>query len=168
MMPDTWISPDYPGTNYGSTARAHLQGSWTPDRLLFLPDLTSLPAGATVQSARLEVYAYQANGSGNTLAAHRILVPWSASTATFTQPWGPSGMQPGTHYASTPVGTASAGGVGWLGVDVTSAVQAWRTGTPNQGLMLRLSAGAPNAHYWVNLAEYGTASLRPQLTITYR
>lgn len=167
-MPDTWISPDYSGTNFGSTARAHLQGSYTPDRLLFLPSLAGLPAGASVQSARLEVYAYRANGSGNTLAAHRILVPWSASTATYAQPWGPSGMQAGTHYAATPVGTATAGGVGWLGVDVTSAVQAWRAGTPNHGLMLRLSAGAPNAHYWVNLAEYGTSSLRPQLTITYR
>jgi hypothetical protein len=167
-MPDTWISPDYAGTNFGSTAQAHLQGSYTPDRLLFSPSLANLPAGASIQSATLEVYAYQASGSSNTLAAHRILVPWTASTATYAQPWGQSGMQAGTHYAATPVGTATAGGVGWLRVDVTSAVQAWRTGTANHGLMLRLSGGAPNAHYRVNLAEHGTASLRPQLTIRYR
>lgn len=167
-MPDTWISPDYPNTNFGSTSQAHLQGAYTPDRLLFLPSLASVPAGATIQSARLEVYAYQANSSGNTLAAHRMLVPWSASTATYVQPWGQTGMQAGTHYAATPVGTSTEGGVGWLSVDVTAAVQAWRSGTPNNGLMLRLSGGAPNAHYRVDLGEYGTASLRPQLTITYR
>jgi hypothetical protein len=167
-MPDTWISPDYPRTNFGSAAQAHLQGSYTPDRLLFLAGLAGLPNGATVQSATLEVYAYQANSSGNTLAAHQILRSWSPSSATYRQPWAQAGMRPGTDYAATPVGTATVGGVGWLSVDVTPAVQAWQTGTPNRGLMLRQSAGAPNGHYWINLAEHGDQSLRPKLTIRYR
>jgi hypothetical protein len=53
-------------------------------------------------------------------------------------------------------------------VDVTDAVKSWQTGTPNRGLMLRLSAGSPGAHCRVDLAEFGTPALRPKLTIVYK
>jgi hypothetical protein len=31
LMPDTWISPDYSRTNFGSATQAHLQGSYTAE-----------------------------------------------------------------------------------------------------------------------------------------
>jgi hypothetical protein len=167
-MPDTWISPDYPTQNFGSTARAHLQGRYTPDRLLFQPNLTALPAAAQVERATLQVYAYNANSSGNSLAAYQIQTPWNAYVATYRSPWSTPGLQASTDYAATPVGTATIGSTGWLTVDVTPALQSWQAGAPNRGLMLHLSAGAPNAHYRVNLGEYGDGALRPKLTVMYR
>jgi hypothetical protein len=170
---DTWITPDEPGVRHGTWGAAHLQGSYTPDRLLFLPNLSSIPTGATIERATLEVYAYDANSSGNTLAAHQILKSWNVSQATHTHAtsssrWTTAGLGAGTDYATTPVGTATLGGTGWMKVDVTSAVKSWRSGSTNRGLMLRLSAGAPNAHYRVYLAEATNASLRPKLSVVYR
>jgi hypothetical protein len=167
-LTDTWISPDYPTTSFGSTAQAHLQGRYTPDRLLFQPSLDGLPAGAQVERATLQVYAYSSNSSGDTLAAHQLLTPWTASAATYRSPWSAPGLQAGTDYVAAPVGTATVGGSGWLTVDVTAVVQSWQGGAPNRGLMLRLSAGQPNAHYRVDLAEYTSAALRPKLTVSYR
>jgi len=166
QMPDTWISPDYPSLNFGSTGSAHLQGAYTPDRLLFRPNLGALPAGATIQSATLQVYAYSATSSGNMLSAYQVLAPWGSSTATYSSPWSQPGLQAGTDYVAVADGTALLGGAGWLTVDVTAAVRAWQQGASNNGIMLRLSGGAPGAHYRVYMAE-STTNQRPALSISY-
>jgi hypothetical protein len=158
---------------HGTWGSVHLQGSYTPDRLLFLPNLGAIPSGATIERATLEVYAYDSNSSGDTLAAHQVLKSWNVNQATYTHAtsssrWATAGLRSGTDYAASPLGTASAGGVGWMSVDVTGAVKSWRSGSPNRGLMLRLSAGAPNAHYRVYLAEATSAGQRPRLTVVYR
>jgi hypothetical protein len=172
-MGDTWITPDEPSVRHNTWGSVHLQGSYTPDRLLFLPALSAIPAGATIERATLEVYAYDANSTGDTLAAYRVLKSWNVNQATYTRAtnsraWAAPGLKSGTDYATTPVGTATVGGVGWLRVDVTSAVRSWRSGTSNRGLMLRLADGSPSAHYRVYLAEAANAALRPKLTVEYR
>ncbi len=167
-LPDTWITPDQPTTTFGALGQAHLQGSYTPDRLLILPKLTGLPTGATVQRATLAVYADGANSVGDTLAAHQISKTWSPTTATYRRPWRSPGMKAGTDYVATPVGTATVGGVGWLEVDVTAAPRSWLAGSPNRGLMLRLAGGSPAAHYRVHLADSSNLALRPRLTVVYR
>jgi hypothetical protein len=172
-MGDTWITPDEPTAPHHTWGQVHLQGSFTPDRLLFQPSLSAIPSGATIERATLEVYAYNANSTGNTLAAYRVLKPWTVGQATYVRAssssaWGAAGMKSGTDYVATPVGTTTLGGVGWMRVEVTSAVKAWRSGTSNRGLMLKLSAGSSNAHYRVYLAEASNATLRPKLTVVYR
>jgi hypothetical protein len=170
LMTDTWISPDYPTTSNGALDLAHLQGSYTPDRLLFQPKLTGLPSGAAIQSATLAVYAYNWNGLGpSTLSAYRILRSWSAGTATYNWPWRQPGLRPGTDYNSTAVGNSSVNGVGWLQVDVTAAVKSWTSGaSTNRGLVVMLTAGPGSAHYRVDLTEASDPSVWPRLTVVYR
>jgi hypothetical protein len=167
---DTWISPDFKTQNFGATDRTHLQGSFTPDRLLYLPNLSGLPAGATIVSATLELNAYQYSGSSqnSVLGAYRVLRAWSPSSATYVSPWSAAGLVAGVDYASTPVGTFTANKAGWLRFDVTSAVQSWQSGSPRYGLMLRQTSGPGNAHFRVYMSEVSNQSLRPRLTITYR
>jgi hypothetical protein len=166
-MADTWISPDYPNTNFGTLDAAHLQGSYTPDRLLFLPNLAALPPGANVQKATLQVYAYSATSGSNTLGAYQVLTPWSSGAATYQSPWHQAGLQPGVDVTTNPVGSATVAGTGWMSVDVTAAVRAWQVGAANDGLMVRLTAGAGYSHYRVYMAESGRLSNRPKLTIIY-
>ena len=167
-LADTWITPDEPTVAHGAWGQAHLQGSFTPDRLLFQPNLRGLPTSAKVQRATLELYAYQANSTGNSLSAYQVLRVWKATTATYKLPWSQPGLAPGADFAATPIGTSTVSGAGWLSVDVTTAVRGWLAGSANRGLMLRLDGGNPAAHYRVYLAEASDASLRPRLSVVYR
>lgn len=93
--------------------------------------LTSVPAQATVTSARLYAYLFSAaGGSSYTIGAYTVTSPWTCPSWN-TRP------SVGGYLGTRDVGT----GIGWYNWLVTSMAQAWRGKTfgtgPNYGLELR-------------------------------
>jgi len=169
---DTWIDPDTPDESWHEADLVHLQGHLTPDRLLLRFDLSSLPAGATIQTATLtlrvepwgkEIYPAAA-------VVYQVLVPWEPSRTTYDTPWSAPGLAPGVDYDLTPLDLAVVPNGGQLRLDVRQALEAWyHQGKPNYGLVVLLSADSHNlAHYWVYMSEQPDPADRPAMNIVYK
>jgi len=125
-------------------------------------DLSGIPAGATINSATLELYASAVPTTGLLLDVHRITGTWTETGVTWTS-------QPGYN---TTAEASQAGGttVGWKTWNVLPTVQAWHAGTyPNYGFIVRsnLETGTPAYSYSFATRENGTAANRPILRINY-
>jgi hypothetical protein len=154
-------------------------------RSLMRWDLSSLPDGATINSATLELYRYESDiFDPIQITLHTITHAWVEGTqmefwpepgytpdgATWetcdgSEDWGTSGGD------YTPVVVAqttlnSGAGAGWVSLDVTSAMQAWvQSGTPNYGLLMRPHSG--HGYCYFASGEYENNEYRPRLTINY-
>jgi len=166
---DAWITEDNPNTNYETLDSAHLQYN-TQDRQLHLIDVSDIPSSATVDSATLKIYVWQASDT-STVSAYRIITDWDVSEVTYNNAktgtsWGTAGMESGTDYASTAIDTSSSvTSAGWVSLDLKDLVQDWVDGTyPNRGVMLRLASGG---HLRTRMADYATQADRPKLEVTY-
>ncbi|RLC91257.1 MAG: hypothetical protein DRI77_14030, partial [Chloroflexi bacterium] len=166
---DTWLNPDLPDETWQEADLVHLQGPLTPDRLLFRFDLTGLPADATVLSATLtlRVELWGEESFPGAAVAYRVLTPWEPATATYDAPWSTPGLASGVDYDPTPLDIAPVPDEGYLTLDVTRAVVAWRErGEPNYGLVVMMSEDSHNqAHHWVYLSEQPDPADRPTLRI---
>jgi len=167
---DTWLNSDYPDDNNGAVASAHLQYA-TQDRQLHRFDVSSIPAGATVNSATIYFYAYNVTGGTPTVGCYRVLTHWDEMQATYNSRltgtlWGAAGLQSGTDYNATAIGTATVSAAGWVSFDITSTVQGWVSGSyVNEGVMYRETAAG---HIYTYMREYTIdASLRPKLVVNY-
>ena len=131
---DTYISesPGVDDENYGSDSSMLVGNTeFGYERYALAEfDLSAIPEGATINSARLDVYLISGGSSPETIEVYRNTENWSEGAATWnTRPnidccWG-----------STSVGTAVDRYYAW---DVTSLVQNWAQGTyANHGLALR-------------------------------
>jgi len=167
---DTWLNSDYPTTNYGSDDVAHLQYN-TPDRQLHRFDVSSIPSGATVNSATIYFYVYNLAGGTPTVGCYRILTHWDEMQATYNNrltgtAWGAAGLQSGTDYNATAIGTATVSAAGWVSFDITSTVQGWVNGSyVNEGVMYKENT---TGHCYTRTREYTVdTSVRPKLAVTY-
>jgi hypothetical protein len=137
-------------------------------------ELGSIPYGATVTQATLQVYASGWSGRNVTAGAYAVLRPWGVDQATWNAASSSSNWAlPGcndttTDRRSTPEATFLTAGIyKWYALDVTGLVREWVNGTlGNQGLLLRQTV-YDTCNMFFASAEHGTASLRPKLTITY-
>jgi hypothetical protein len=152
-------------------------------------DLSSIPAGAHIESATLSVYeTITLRGSG-VVGVHRATTPWAegagqngcvGSGATWLQTGlGNAWSQPGADFTGDDQATVtkSAGDpAGWDAFDVTPFAQGWVSGAAaNDGLLLKLDDESPspcttvtNCNYWAYASnDYSDPSLRPTLTVTY-
>jgi len=166
---DTWLNSDYPTTNYGSDTNGHLQYN-TADRQLHRFDVSSIPAGSTVNSATIYFYAYNVTGGTPGVSCYRVLTHWDEMQATWNNrltgtAWGAAGLQSGVDYNATAIGAATVSAPGWVSYSITSTVQGWVNGSyVNEGVVYReTSAG----HCYTYMSEYATASSRPKLDVTY-
>lgn len=146
-------------------------------------DLSSIPSGATVNSARLELRAFDADYDNGTQDAvvHLVTRPWIEGTGTdFAEdgrslgvtwnqaapgvPW----TQPGGDYAAAVLDrvTLPANPDTWFAWDVTGAVRGWLQGGLNAGLLVR-----PEHGDWLNHKFYSReasgADLHPRLVVVY-
>jgi DNA-binding SARP family transcriptional activator len=189
---DTWITETYPDdlywpddpdrTPHEKYSRAHLQffGQSPTDRILVQFDLGPLPANVQVEQATFGIHLetwIEFEGTGAMTQSYpaevgvfQILTPWQAEQATFNQPWTQPGLQPGVDYEASPLDTFSLDDTIWLEFDVTDVVLGWLSDpSSNHGLMIEIIAAPQDkAHYWVDLTDQGTATLRPYLQISYR
>jgi hypothetical protein len=130
--------------------------SGTIKRSLLRFDLSTIPAGATINSATLSVY--QSGGeTGHTINAHRITGSWDEATVTWNSF--------ASAYDATPV-TSFSTAAGWRSADLTTLVRAWQAGSyANYGVLLNDTGSSGYETY--RGSEYGTVSYRPKLEVCY-
>jgi hypothetical protein len=137
-------------------------------------DVGSIPPGATVTQATLQVWAVGWGGDNLSLSAYRVLRDTELCEATWSQahtgqPWG----VPGCNDTSSDRGlgaessVTTSGIAKWYGLDLTNLVRDWVNGSlANHGILLR--AANSTASFQFASAESSAAGLRPMLVVTYR
>jgi len=171
---DTYITAWYPDQNFGNSFELKIKNDdfFSP---LIRFDLSTIPVGAMIRSAVLELYFTSRSREINIdLSAYRLLRPWMANQATWnqatvntawTQP-GANGI--GTDRQDAPQSSATIGQAGtWYSFNVREAVQAW-VDNPDQnyGLIFK-GQGPPSVIYSIASAEYSNVEFRPRLTVVY-
>jgi len=136
-------------------------------------DLSPIPSNATITQAALQVYATGWGGTDITIGAYAISPTVAICQATWSDsrsgsPWGQLGandplrdVRPAAESAVTTSGVRQ-----WYSFDLSSLVQDWIRGQPNNGVLLR-AAYSYSAFYFAS-AQTGTVSDRPRLVVTYR
>jgi hypothetical protein len=161
---DTYVASGVPGSNFGTSATVLADGSdGTNGELVSLLKwgLTGIPSTALVKSVRVKLQAF--NPSAGTYRLYARNVAWSESTATWTNA-NVSGSQ------GAEIGSFVPNANGLHTITLNSAginlVQGWLNGTvDNNGLTIR-STSSDGVD--IRSSEYGTASQRPALSITYQ
>lgn len=172
-----------PTTEYSTAASVNVDQS-SPSRMLLQFDLSSIPAGSTINSATLYLYNLNLRTGDRPFAAYRILQDWEeactwnlAKPSTST-PWlGDTGADggadagcsvAGTDHNSTAMGSwtylanTAANTEHQVALD-TSEVAAWLTA--NYGMVLRMTT-VLSAITWAT-SDNTTATYRPRLVIDY-
>lgn len=161
-------------TNYGTRASLteYLKGYTNLIRFaVFQSEGGPVPNGATIQSARLEIYKEVYN---YTYRLHPLLKPWEELQATWINArsgsaWAsPGASGAGTDYSTTPDAQITVSwDAGWMNFDVTAAAQAMSAGRPNFGWRLVGVSGYDGSIRYFRSSDHATASFRPKMTITY-
>lgn len=156
---DAYVDNGAPNSNFGTgnTLFAALYGEFNNlEQSLARWSLSSIPAGATIQSAKVRLYLDQAGGQSSvTLTLSRATTSWTETGVTWN-------TKPGYSAADiASVGTAS----GWVEWTTTSLVQGWMAGTySNYGVGVTGPASGSLYTRGFRSREQGTA---PQLVVTY-
>jgi hypothetical protein len=155
---DTFVTEPQPDQNYGADLSMNVDKK---DRSLLMFDLSSIPPGATVNSALLTLCLVVDPGGaavGRTHELRRGTAPWTEMGVTWnTQPT----VAPTFTTALTVPATAQC-----VSVDATADVQAWVDGAANCGWRItdQDEANAAPVTYGTRESALG---LRPQLDVTY-
>ncbi len=172
---DTYIN-NGSTNNYGASTSLVVDRSGGSDlgngRALLQFDLSSIPVGATITSASLQMQA-TVNGSAFNINVYRLTEAWvegngngTADAANWTN------RLPGTVWTSGPGGTfdptvlatLNTAAIGQHNWDLTSLVQAWHTGsTANYGIIL----GSPDTGTTTVSYDSSEGATAPRLAITY-
>lgn len=174
---DTYVSSTGNGNkNYGGANTLDVEAGRKNGLLEF--DLSSVPAGATLVSATLELFLVNDGNNDVQIDLHRVTQSWTEGTQTGngnadgatwndydgTNPWVTSGGD----YDSTVIVSATIprGNNTWHQLDITALVSDWLNNTsPNEGLLLE-QVGARDGIQFAS-SENGNVTLNPRLTITY-
>ena len=129
---DTFIW-DLQDFSHGDWSGMFVNNSSTFDQrmLIEFTDLSAIPSGATINSAKLGLYRYDFDPSGNqlTLDAYQITSSWAETVTYSTQPT----YNPVPESSTIVSGTSP----GWYEWDITNLVQQWVDGsTPNYGVAI--------------------------------
>jgi hypothetical protein len=174
---DTRIKENSANTNYGTDINIEVSNYGVGDtsNVLIEFDVSSIPAGSTIDSATLSIYNPLLVGSF-TMAIYRLLVSWTEAGATWnsrngTNNWSTAGAQgSGTDHAesATQSGVAASASSSWTNFTVTDDVQAFVDGTTNYGWVIDPDSAPSSdyALYWSSDYEDNTA-LRPKLVVEY-
>ncbi len=162
---DSYVNQSSTGSNFGTATTVSVRSSALANMRTFAQfslSSCSIPANALITAANLKLFMNSAPAVTRTYDVHRVTASWSQSTVTWTNQ--PSVAAIAT--ASVATGTTSSVTLTW---NVTSDVQTFSDGTANYGWRIKDqtedSATARTGQF--RSTEYGTASQRPILDITY-
>lgn len=153
-------------------------------------NLSAIPAGSTVISAKLHLGLYEGAGNANIYAVLAANDGWIEGTGDFDlaledepcwdalQADGAGGVKTawaggsngcgvvGTDISSDTIGTLTGTGIGVFEVDLdATTVQGWFGATnTNYGILIKPTSTNSNH---IALSDYGTASYRPKLVVQY-
>ena len=162
---DAWISQWSPTANMGGDVSLGIRTGGVFKTVLS-PALPAEVLGKHIVSAQLKVYVKSRSNTGaGTLNVYRVKRSWSEYTVTWNAPWAVAGAGDATDVESVAAGSVALNAAGvWVTINVTSAVQAWADGQPNNGLLLVYASGS-STEYWFGARHYRPQA--PSLTITY-
>ncbi len=158
---DALLKEASPTTNYGTEVNLESdEGSGTDLKTVLAWDISSIPSGATIDSASISLNIY--NGSSGDHVFREVTTTWSESTVDWNDISG--------NIGTTDLGTIDGGsGTGYKTFNLNSAgiavIQSWVNGSTNNGFVVQ-SAGTTDGIRFHSGEVTGT-SLRPQLSITY-
>ena len=183
IISDTWLNQNAPDDNYGNSEDLFTdrEGS-KPERSLIWFDLSSIPSGKTIISARLIMTKTGGVTDGNNVIVHRVspAAVWdvgsgpaggSAGDASWNErkpgtPWATAGGDYVSNASDPSIAVTSDGVYVWT---VTDIVANWvTTGTTNTGFLLMADpeGGGNKSQQWAS-SENATTANRPKLEITY-
>jgi hypothetical protein len=150
---DTYISQANPTINFGTLATMAVGPGSTA---LVQIDLSVLIAAgitqANVQEASLTFYV------------NKVLIAGGADISLITSAWTESGTNGVTYSTAPTAGTPFLSNVpvsasnSFVTVDITSQVQAWLSGTQNNGVQIAAAAAAPSTSFLLDTKESTTTS----------
>lgn len=161
----TFIASGQPNTNFAGSSTIDLgwdQRVYNAMRILIQFDLSALPPNARIKSATFNAYQSYINppgdGQGMDFRAQFMQQSWNASSVT----WNNVNFLGG---ASLPLGTLPPV-IGWISGNATDAVNAWRSGQPNNGLILT-GDETPSRGRWRQFSSRAVPQLAPYLLVEY-
>ncbi len=166
---DAEVSQGAPDWNAGAAARMRAGCDFSTGanggvvRSLVRFDLSSIPAGAIITSARLRVF-YEAfwdwPGYVDTVTAYRVTSGWEEPSVNWT-------LQPSYAAATTGIVIPATEEWGWYELTVTPLVQGWvAQNTPNYGVILRGPEYEGDDASWRGFSTR-EGSYPPELVIDY-
>ncbi|MCH7585702.1 MAG: DNRLRE domain-containing protein, partial [Acidobacteria bacterium] len=159
---DTYAKQDKSDENYGTLIKMEIKSQSTKENRSFVRfDISSIPAGATIDSATLTLCATAVPGTTRTYDVHQVTSGWVETTLTWNLQ--PTVVATATDSATTP------GAPGCMTWTVTADVQAWADGTTNNGWRVDDSViGAASETGKFRTREDGAVPAeQPQLEVTY-
>ena len=171
---DTSVNWTNPNSNYGGLTLLKVQGATYSALIQF--DLSSIPAGAMVTGATLQLLKSNIAASPGTIVVYRVTTPWVEGTqggglnnsgATYNNsnvstPW----TTPGGDYHPAAVASLTLILPGWSSWDVTSLMQGWSAGSyPNYGMILVPTTSDVFASFESD--DESNATKHPKLIVTY-
>ncbi|MCP5092993.1 MAG: DNRLRE domain-containing protein, partial [Gammaproteobacteria bacterium] len=144
---DAWIRDDDVTKNNGTNADQHIRfESGMTEHALTRFDISSLPAGAQINTAVAWFYVSTGGASGGIhpdgpLTVHRVVADWTETGATWETMGG--------NFENTILTTIPAqptDGV-WVNFNLTGQVQAWVNGQPNYGILMASTAEGVHGKY---------------------
>ena len=134
---DSWVTEKKPGQNHGSDILIEVKSKNGQAARGFVEfDISSIPAGSTINSATLNLCAILVPNPSRTYDVHRVTAGWAEGTITWNNQ--PPVAVAATDSAATPT---SPWCMTWT---VTTDVQAWVDGTANNGWRVRDSVETDN------------------------
>ena len=171
---DNWLRQNQSAWNHGVSTAIRVK---TDDRRALLSfDLSTIPVGASITSAILELYL-ETNATGTDVPVHRVTRSWVEGTgdgaasddgATWStydgvNPWATAGGD----YDATPAATTALGPSGFYTWDLTSLVSDWTGGAvPKEGLLLR-GIGTTGQGPRFTSSNSTNATRHPELTVVW-
>lgn len=162
---DSYVSQASPTSNFGTATTMSVRSSLTANMRAFVHfnlASCSIPANALVTDASLKLFMNSAPTASRSYDAHRVTASWTEAAVTWSNQ--PAVAASATSTVAT--GTTSNVTVKWT---VSSDVQSYLDGTTNYGWRIKDqtedAATARTGQF--RSAEYGTASQRPVLDISY-
>ena len=155
-------------------------------------DLSSIPAGSTINAATLMLHMSRTTSAGQGIAVHRLLADWGEGTSNATGGLGEGGggpattndatwvyrfystqlwNTPGGDFAAAASATTTVSDIGnysWSGAGVTADVQQWLANpAANFGWLVRGNEATGGTSKQFDSRENPTAAFRPTLTVDF-
>lgn len=170
---DAYIKQEKPDERRGGDSELSIKTETGKlERSLLQFDLSSLPAGATVNSATLSLYVKAASGGAVTINARGLTADWTESEVTWkarnkaaNQLWTTQGGDFGATVSSTSVDDTKDV---WRSWNVATLVTGWLSNpASNFGVILESPVTNPKTDKVFKSSDDGTSAQRPKLEVCY-